>query len=139
MNFTKIWNTIDRILLGKGRLFLAVYASVVLHSIFLIYFFNSGRDWTNKMILCGPPWVYPRELTIQQQSDELSLRFGDEPGDGEEGESEQEGDGDGQGGFADNPDFDKEKYGEGQWKDLVERLEESSDLRKNFKNSFDNI
>jgi hypothetical protein len=139
MNFTKIWNTIDRILLGRGRLYLAIYASIVLHSIFLIYFFNSGRDWTNMMILCGPQWVYPRELTIQQQSDELTLRFGDEPGDGEEGESEQEGDGDGQGGFADNPDFDKDKYGEGQWKDLVERLEESSELRKNFKNSFDNI
>jgi hypothetical protein len=139
MNFIKIWNTIDRILLGRGRLYLAIYASVALHSIFLVYFFNSGRDWTNMMIVCGPPWVYPRELVIQQQSDELSLRFGDEPGDGEEGESDSDGEGDGQGGFANNPDFDKDKYGDGQWKELVDRLEESSDLRKNFKNSFENI
>lgn len=90
------------------------------------------------MLVCGPPWIYPIEITMQSSSGELSMSFGDETGDGDS-EFEGDGDGDGQGGFGENTDFDKDKYKDSQWKDLVERLEESGDLRKNFKNNFDNI
>lgn len=122
---------------SKGRVFFAFYLSLVLHTIFLVYFFNSGRDWTNKIMLCGPPWIYQEEEEIVG---EVTLSFGSNDSSGGEGNF-QEGSEEGEEaeGFPINPNFDKDKYKGSHWEELVEKLEETSELRKNFKNSFDNI
>lgn len=138
MGVNRFWKSIDFFFPGKGRLYLSLYISVLLHFVFLVYFFNSGADWENKMMVCGPPWIYPPESQLAQKDKSLSLSFGEEEGDSEN-DGEEEGDGEGGGGFEENPDFDKDKFKDGKWKDLVDRLEESSQLRKNFKNNFEGV
>ncbi len=121
------------------RLFLALYTSLIVHACFLVYYFNSGRDWTNRIVVCGPPWVYELQEE-RERALEFSFQMGEESGTedavsefatGKEGEESD--------GFPGNPYFDKEKYAGGPWEDLIEKLEESSELRKNFRNQFDNI
>lgn len=133
------WRVIDAFFLFRGRLYLAFYMSLFVHTAFLVYVFNAGFDWTGKILLCGPPWVYESQSEEEDSSVELTVntKMGNEPGEGK-GESEEEGSGQGEG-FGENPGFDKEKYGSGQWKELVDRLQESSDLRKKFKNTYDGI
>jgi hypothetical protein len=137
----KFLGTMDAVFLYKGRLFFGAYISVLVHSVFLFYFFNSvGMDWENKIMVCGPDWIYPKEEQEEETELSLEMEFADKLGQGEgEAGTGEEGESSGEEGFAMNPDFDKEKYGDGAWKDLVERLEESSELRKNFKNNFDGI
>lgn len=137
----KVLQNMDAVFLSKGRLFLGVYISVLVHSVFLFYFFNSaGMDWKNKIMVCGPEWVYPKEEQEEETELSFEMEFSDKlgQGEGETGSGEEAASAEGEG-FAMNPDFDKEKYGDGAWKELVDRLEESSELRKNFKNNFDGI
>jgi hypothetical protein len=89
-------------------------------------------------ILCGPPWIYPPPPL---EEEELELTFEvksmlEENGDGEGkiSDSIQEGE-EGEG----NSYFDRDKYAEGEWAELVERLDQSKNIRKKFKNSFENI
>jgi hypothetical protein len=119
------------------RLFLAFYISILLHILGIFYFFNSVPIWESP-ILCGPPWIYPPPPL---EDEELELTFEvksllDENGDGEGklSDSTQEGE-EGEG----NSYFDRDKYAEGEWAELVERLDQSKNIRKKFKNTFENI
>jgi hypothetical protein len=122
----------------RYRLYVAAYLSVVFHLAFVIHSYNSAGSMYQTMF-CGPPWIYEQE---EDTESELSFEFGKpgEPGDvftkkgeGDEGQK----DGDGESGKSEG--FAKGKYKGGAWDKLVQDLESTSDLRKNFKNDFDNV
>ncbi|WCL50351.1 hypothetical protein [Leptospira sp. GIMC2001] len=135
----------DKFLFYRTRIVLAAYFSVVAHISFIVYASNSSPD-LNGQYICAPLWMYPTQPEGITEEYTFKMEFSDEQGDGE-GSIEfsmdgEDGDSGNPGEFGEmptNPEFDKSKFGEGQWKDLVEKLEESSNLRKNFKNSYDNI
>ncbi|MCZ8156519.1 MAG: hypothetical protein O9264_10400 [Leptospira sp.] len=120
------------------RLWIAAYTSIVLHLSFLIYSFNNS-DSIYQTMFCGPPWIYETEETGEG---EISLEFGkpgengdvfSKKGEGEEGLSDADGESGKSNGFA------KSKYEGGTWDKLVQDLESTSELRKNFSNEFDNV
>ncbi|MDZ4725927.1 MAG: hypothetical protein SH817_07210 [Leptospira sp.] len=120
------------------RLAIAIYLSLAFHTSFLIYSFNSS-DSMYRTLYCGPPWIYETE---EESESELSFEFSKSKGDGDsfgkdsEGEEGKE---EGQGEKGKTDGFAKGKYEGGTWDKLVKDLESTSDLRKNFKNDFENI
>ncbi len=125
-------------LFSKQRIYFAAYLSVTLHLTLIIYSFNA-QDSLYQTLFCGPPWIYEEE---ENEEHEISFEFGKpgedgefltKKGEGEEGEKEGEGEKGRSDGFA------KGKYEGGAWDQLVKDLESTSDLRKNFKNDFDQI
>ncbi|TGM57333.1 hypothetical protein EHQ91_00310 [Leptospira biflexa] len=120
----------------ENRFYIAFYISVVSHITFIIYSFNHS-DSIYQKTLCGPPWIYVIEEE-KQLSFEMSLgkNFGEsgssDPSE-ESNENKEEGEGEGKEGFS------KGKYKGSQWEDLVQNLEGTSNLRKQFRNDYDQI
>jgi len=122
----------------QQRVVVSAYLSVAFHITFAIYSFNHS-DSIYQTLFCGPPWIYDTE---EEETSEISLEFGKpsqdgdiftEKGDGEEGQER----GDGEQGKSEG--FARGKYEGGAWDKLVKDLESTSELRKNFKNDFDNL
>lgn len=118
------------------RVFFAAYLSVVIHLTLLILSFN-GRDSTYYKTICGPPWIYG----LEEDEKSVTFAFGSEFGEGEDGkgETQEEGEGEGEGAGGPSDGFQKGKYEGGAWDNLVKDLESTSDLRKKFKNNFEDI
>ncbi|MGV3665126.1 MAG: hypothetical protein ACO1NV_03260 [Leptospira bouyouniensis] len=120
----------------ENRFYIAFYISVVSHITFIIYSFNHS-DSIYQKTLCGPAWIYALE-DEKQLSFEMS--FGKNLGESgssdpneESGEDKEESEGEGKDGFS------KGKYKGSQWEDLVKNLEGTSELRKQFRNDYDQI
>ncbi len=122
----------------QKRIYIAGYVSVAIHLTFIVYTFNRA-DSPYQTIFCGPPWIYENE---EADHAEISFEFGkpgekgesfSKDGEGEEGQREADGEKGKTGGFT------KGKYEGGAWEKLVQDLESTSELRKNFKNDFDNV
>lgn len=120
----------------ENRFYIAFYISVVSHITFIIYSFNHS-DSIYQRVLCGPAWIYAMEEE-KQLSFEMSLgknggETGSESSSEEPGEGEEEGEGEGKEGFS------KGKYKDSQWEELVQNLEGTSNLRKQFRNDYDQV
>ncbi|XDD45736.1 hypothetical protein AB3N60_13600 [Leptospira sp. WS39.C2] len=121
----------------ENRFYFAFYISVISHITFIIYSFNSS-DSIYQKTLCGPAWIYAQE---EEKQLSFEMSFGKnmgESGSSEsneegEGENQEEGEGEGKEGFS------KGKYEGSQWEDLVQNLEGTSNLRKQFRNDYDQI
>ncbi|MDX1961266.1 MAG: hypothetical protein SFU98_22045 [Leptospiraceae bacterium] len=120
------------------RVYFSFYLSVILHFVFfLILFFPISKQLG---IICGIH--IPVEIEEKERS--LSFEFDLEGGSSSEEQvqktktqdSTEKETGKVQG---KNPSFDSDKYKEGEWKDLVENLEKTKDLRKNFLDTKDKL
>ncbi|TGM05251.1 hypothetical protein [Leptospira jelokensis] len=123
-------------ILFENRFYIAFYFSVVSHITIIIYSFNNS-DSVYQRVLCGPSWIYALE-DEKQLSFEMSLgknngESGAESSTEDPNEGEEEGEGEGKEGFS------KGKYKGSQWEELVQNLEGTSNLRKQFRNDYDQI
>jgi hypothetical protein len=136
----KVWEGLKK---HKIRLFFAFYLSFWIHISFLIYTFNSTAQGEFPLF-CGPDRLFVTEEETEE-SFVFSLEMGEGDGEGnsenpgDEGKGEGDSDFSGDGGPGTNPYFDSGKFKDGRWEELVQSLEESSQLRKNFKNSWDQV
>ncbi|WP_167880752.1 hypothetical protein [Leptospira yanagawae] len=125
-----------RNILFENRFYFAFYFSVMFHITFIIYSFNHS-DSIYQRVLCGPAWIYALE-DEKQLSFEMSLgKNNGESGTNSTTEDPNEGDEEGEGEGKEG--FSKGKYKGSQWEDLVQNLESTSNLRKQFRNDYDQI
>lgn len=125
-----------RDVLFENRFYIALYISIASHITFVIYSFNHS-DSIYQRILCGPAWIYATEeeeqLSFEMSFGKNSGESGSSESTDELGEGEEEGEGEGKEGFS------KGKYKGSQWEELVQNLEGTSNLRKQFRNDYDQI
>ncbi|PKA26390.1 hypothetical protein [Leptospira levettii] len=125
-----------RNVLFENRFYIAFYISVVSHITFIIYSFNHS-DSIYQKTLCGPAWIYAtedeKELSFEMSFGKNMGESGNSESNEEPGEGQEEGEGEGKEGFS------KGKYMGSQWENLVQNLEGTSNLRKQFRNDYDQI
>ena len=119
---------------SQKRTYLAFYLSTIIH-IFLFIFFLLPI-FLGEAEICGLIVIEPREINLQFEMDSgdftsmsenviLNSKGNEKNSNIKNNES--------------NSGFDIQKYKGGEWEKLVKDLESTKDLRKNFKESYDNI